>query len=136
MSDLWRPVTRDELKEWRRNLPKGWRREVGTIYSNAPRVTPHEGDSAFVERPAPPKIMEGKEAVAAVYADTMAWVNRVGVDEAALQLMAADKASHLSFEEAKAQIKALAEKVSRASVERVYAREGHNRAIIVDGRAI
>lgn len=136
MSDsLFRPMDPEELKAWRRDLPKGWRREVGTIYSNAPKVTPHDGDEAFVERPARPKPMEGRQAVEAVYRDTMDWLRRVGVDEAARQLVASGRASHLSIEEAKSQIDSLLRKDALASVERVYAREGRNRAVILDGRA-
>lgn len=135
MTELFRPIEPDELREWRRNLPKGWRREVATITSNAPKNTPHVGDEAIVERPARPRPMEGRQAVEAVYRDTMEWLRRVGVDEAARQLVASGRASHLSVDEAKAQIKGLLEKDARASVERVYAREGRNRAVILDGRA-
>jgi hypothetical protein len=139
VTELWRPVSADDVKRWRSNLPAGWRRETSTIRSNAPTAHAVDGDTAFLEPPAQPKPMEGRAAVDAVARDLLEWV-KAGKDSEAVkakvrQVKAAGGLQHLSDDEAAQQLVDLAVKMARESVERVYAREGRNRPVSIDGVA-
>ena len=48
-NELWTPINQDELKKWRRDLPKGSVRETNTAYYTGLEPAESDGDTAFLE---------------------------------------------------------------------------------------
>ena len=48
MSDVWKPITRQALHAWRRNLPKGWTREDSVYVRKDLPVVDSDGDVASI----------------------------------------------------------------------------------------
>lgn len=69
----WQPIAPDEVKAWRRDLPKGHRREVNTAHTVGLDQADSEGDAAFVDKPPPPVIDDPRAVVAALKEMAIKW---------------------------------------------------------------
>lgn len=127
--DLWIPLSREEVRTWRKQLPRGWRRETTTEHRRiAEQARTHDGEQAELTVQKPVKPREGRETVAIVARDILEWA-RANPDlmmERVRFLKQQGQMEHLTDDEAVAQLSALAEKLARSSAERVYSIQGYN----------
>lgn len=134
MSDLWRPIGRAAVKAWRKNLPKGWRREDAPYVRDLPAVQ-SEGDVATVDTDTPVGQYEARETIDRLVADIIQWAQS---DPKTLipkvqQMKKAGGLSHLTDEEAARQLHDLAVKLAADSTERVYKQRGWDDGYTVYG---
>ena len=59
----WQPITPEETRAWRRDLPKGHIREVNTAHTTNLETADSDGDAAFMERPPVPVIDDARKVV-------------------------------------------------------------------------
>jgi hypothetical protein len=64
LSANWEPISQEEVKRWRRELPRGHQREYNTAFTKGLDQTESEGDVATIEnRSGPPVIDDARKVV-------------------------------------------------------------------------
>lgn len=159
---LWVPVSPSDVSNWRKAtvdrvgkggrvhrhrevtgmvVGRGGEYEMQRFHTDQADPTRHEGNAALVDRPDPIRgIREARDTVQILASDMLAWVREVPelYEERVKHIVGRAKAmgalGHLTDEEAAQQVHVLAQKLAVADAEKGYAKGGHNRAVIVDGR--
>lgn len=125
---LWTPITEDEVKEWRRDLPKGHMREFNTAHTTLPQDDVDvDGDEVTVSTPKVQQIAQAappREVAEEIFGQVWKWATK---NPDAFKLMAQivrnsypAEYSHMSQDELEAKIKEHAEAAARKATEQVY----------------
>ena len=125
--DLWVPVSREQVRDWRKNLPKGWRRETDAVHRPMDERVEAQGDQVTLTSSRPTKPKEARDTVAEMARDIAAWArsNPDRFMERVKFLKQQGQMDHLTDEQAANDLLALAEKLARDSARRVYEVQGY-----------
>ena len=130
---VWRDISGDELKAWRRKLGKGQIREVSTGRRNLQTVDHQEGDTATVSAPPVNPRRDVRQVVDIHTQDMLIELHELKSRSESAFLDRVRKLKtmagwdHLTDEQAADQLAGLAEKVAIAVTAPVVAQKGRNR---------
>lgn len=126
----WESISQDEVKKWRRDLPKGHVREYDTAHTTGLPVADSEGDAATMERSGPPVIDDPRAVVNDLRNIAIGWATESRQNaQLAVKLMRASNPEafrHRSDDELIAMITGHYEKKIQEVTEKVY-RDPQNR---------
>lgn len=142
--EAWRPLP--DVRAWRKDLPKGHVRRVGNSYSLIPNaeVVHSRGDDVTIARDyTPRRYVEPSEVMDKLVVGMLAELNRIRqIDESLFMArVRAWKAqipgwSHMTDEDAAAQIGELARKLAAVVAEPAYKQAGKVRTVNLDNTGI
>lgn len=129
-NELWTPLKEDEIKEWRRDLPKGHVRESNTAHHLYP-TTDAEGDRAVVEAPASSggkvplaRTAPPREVADEVFGLMWLWAKKNPENYALMAQIVRhnnpDAFGHLSDDELRTKLEEYAKSAGRRAAEAVY----------------
>ena len=139
-NELWTPLKGDELKEWRKDLPKGHVRESNTARHNYPTAD-SDGDVASLESPsdgtvplartAPPR-----EVAEDIFGLMWLWAQQNPQNYALMAQMVRhnnpDSFGHLSDDELRTKLEDHAKEAGRKATEQVYKERTWDRGNDID----
>lgn len=135
--DLWIPVTREQVRDWRKNLPNGWRRETTVERRPIAEHIHSEDDTVAMEGGGRDwrtlKPLEGRDTVSKMAADILGWA-RENPDlfmERVRFLKQQGQMQHLTDEQAANDLMGLCRKLAEDSARRVYERQGWLNPVVV-----
>ncbi len=134
---LWKPISQQEIKNWRGSLPKGWTRESAIGRRVGLDEVESDGDTVAVESPVPSKRREPRETRDVVAKQLLDWAqgSREFFQEKVRFLRAAhpEVLSHLSDEEAGQQMWDVLQKVAAGATEERYKSQGWDKGVTIHG---
>ncbi len=120
----WQPITQEEVRRWRRDLPEGHVREFNTAHTVGLEEAEGDGDSAVLESHGPPVIDDARAVVNDLRNIAIQWAtaNRENARVAVKMMRAANPGAfaHRSDEELTAMILEHLEQEIQSVVEGVY----------------
>ena len=72
----WKPISNDEVRDWRKTLPKGHIREYDTAHTVGLPAADHEGDEAFFQDRRAPVIDDPRRVVADMKEQIINWATQ------------------------------------------------------------